>query len=78
MMDLHSIVLKCAHALLQRTMEGFYSALATGKARITAILRRYYRRALFSGACQIMNASKPNGFLLSERCRAPHVSRVLF
>lgn len=73
MMDLHSFVFKCAHALLKRTMETFFSPslLAQLISQLYCVVITAIPRALFSGACQIistasmLNASQPNSFLLS-------------
>lgn len=94
MMDLHSFVFKCAHALLKSTMEGFFftppsqppSLLVQLISQLSRVVITEVPRALFSGACQIIstasmsNASQPNSFLLSlsHHCRAPRVSGVLF
>lgn len=74
-MDLHSFVFKCAHALLKRTMEGFFFSSVTTPSLLVQLISQLSRvviteipRALFSGACQIistastLNASQPNNF----------------
>lgn len=77
-MDLHSFCFKCAHALLKRTMEGFFSPplqypslLVHLISKLSLVFVIETPRALFSGACQIistaipLNGSQPNSFLLS-------------
>lgn len=67
---------KCAHALLKKTMEGFFfSSSVTTPSLLVQLISQLSRvviteipRALFSGACQIistmstLNASQPNSF----------------
>lgn len=76
MMDLHSFVFKCAHALLKRTMETFffllrYNTLPIGTiSQLFCVVITEIPRALFSLAGQIIstastsNAPQPNSFLL--------------
>lgn len=81
MMDLHSFVFKCAHALLKRTVEGFFFLFSpplqhphywynSYHSYLVLLLQRH-QELYFSGACQIistastLNASQPNSFLLS-------------